>query len=62
MQEILLKIWYFEIGLSRSLKKKFFLHRVLFDGQYYEKQKGLRSSRYKAILEISLVWWYNVKW
>ena len=43
MQEILLKIKYFERGLSKPLKKLtlFFLSNpVLFNGQSYQKQKG----------------------
>ena len=42
MQEILLKITYFERGLSKSLKKvNFFLSNpVPFNGQSYQKQKG----------------------
>ena len=42
MQEILLKIRYFERGSSKSLKKVnfFFLSNpVLFNGQSYQKQK-----------------------
>ena len=42
MKEILLKIRYFERGLSKSLKKSnfiFFLNRIPFNGQDYEKQK-----------------------
>ena len=47
MQEILLKIGYFERGLSKSLKKiKFFflLNPVSFNGKYCEKEKGLGNS------------------
>ena len=46
MQEILLKIRYFERWLSKSLKKLtfFFLNPVPFNGQNYEKQKGLGTS------------------
>ena len=42
MQETLLKITYFERGLSKSLKKvNFFLSNpVPFNGQSYQKQKG----------------------
>ena len=42
MQEILLKITYFERGLSKSFKKvNFFLSNpVPFNGQSYQKQKG----------------------
>ena len=42
MQEILLKIRYFDRGLSKSLKKvNFFLSDpVPFNGQNYQKQKG----------------------
>ena len=47
MQEIILKIRYFERGLSKSLKKLtiFFLpNPVPFNGQSYQKQKGSRTS------------------
>ena len=43
MQEILLKIRYFERGLSKTLKKVsfiFLLNPVPFNGQRYQKQKG----------------------
>ena len=49
MLEILLKIKYIERGLSKSLKKVnfFFLsNSVPFNGQYYEKQKGLGTSNW----------------
>ena len=59
MQETLLKIRYFETGLSKSLKKVnfiFFPNPVPFNGQSYQKQKGLelvtsRSSGYETSLE-----------
>ena len=46
MQETLLKITYFERGLSKSLKKvNFFLSNpVPFNGQSYQKQKGSGTS------------------
>ena len=47
MQEIILKIRYFERGLSKSLKKLtiFFLPNPFpFNGQSYQKQKGSRTS------------------
>ena len=47
MQEILLKIRYFERGLSKSLKKVnliFSLNPVPFNGQSYQKQKGPGTS------------------
>ena len=48
MQEVLLKIRYFERGLSKSRKKKlslFFLSNpVPFNGQSYQKQKGSGTS------------------
>ena len=47
MQEILLKIRYFERGLSKSLKKLnlFFLSNLApFNEQDYEKQKGPGTS------------------
>ena len=47
MQEILLKIRYFERGSSKSLKKaKFFFlsNPVPFNGQNYQKQKGPGTS------------------
>ena len=47
MQEILLKIKYFERGLSKSLKKLtliFLSNPVPFNGQSYQKQKGSRTS------------------
>ena len=58
MQEILLKIRYFERGLSKSLKKFtifFLLNPVPFNGQSYQKQSGLelvisRSSGYDDVI------------
>ena len=48
MQEIILKVRYFERGLSKTLKKKstlFFLpNPVPFNGQSYQKQKGPGTS------------------
>ena len=47
MQEILLKIIFFEKGLSKSLKKLtlfFLLNLVPFNGQSYQKQKGPGTS------------------
>ena len=47
MQEILLKIRYFERGLSKSLKKVNFIflsNPVPFNGQSYQKQKGPETS------------------
>ena len=48
MQEVLLKIRYFERGLSKTVKKKltlFFLSNpVLFNGRSYQKQKGSGTS------------------
>ena len=48
MQEIVLKVRYFEKGLSKSLKKKvtlFFLSNpVPFNRQNYQKQKGPGTS------------------
>ena len=47
MQEILLKIRYFERGLSKSLKKVKFIFSfepVPFNGQSYQKQKGSGTS------------------
>ena len=47
MQEILLKIRFFERGLSKSLEKStlFFLpNPVPFSGQSYKKQKGSAAS------------------
>ena len=47
MQEILLKIRYFEKGLSKSLKKVNFIflsNPVPFNGQSYLKQKGPGTS------------------
>ena len=47
MQEILLKIRYFDRGLSKSLKKAnfiFFSNLVLFNGPNYQKQKGPETS------------------
>ena len=50
MQEIILKIRYFEWGLSKTfqkvnLKSKFFLSiSVPFNGQNYQKQKRLGTS------------------
>ena len=44
MQEILLKVRYFGMGLSKTLKKLtlFFLWILVpFNGQSYQKQKGL---------------------
>ena len=47
MQKILLKIRYFERGLSKSLKKVNFIFSFepsLFYGQSYQKQKGPETS------------------
>ena len=47
MQEILLKIRYFERRSSKSLKKLslfFLLNPVPFNEQYYEKEKGPETS------------------
>ena len=47
MQEIILKVRYFERGLSKSLKKvtSFFLSNpVPFNRQNYQKQKGTGTS------------------
>ena len=44
MQEVLLKIRYFERGLSKTLKKLFLLNPVPFNGQSYQKQKGPGTS------------------
>ena len=47
MQEIVLKIRYFERGLRKSLKKftLFFLsNSILLNKQNYEKQKGSKAS------------------
>ena len=48
MQEIILKLRYFERGLSKSLKKKltFFVlsNPVSFNRQNYQKQKGSGTS------------------
>ena len=47
MQEIILKIRYFERGLSKSLKKVNFVflsNSVPFNGQSYLKQKGPGTS------------------
>ena len=48
MQEILLKIRYFERGLSKSLKKKltlfFVSNTVPFNVQSYQKQEGSGTS------------------
>ena len=47
MQEILLKVRYFEKGLSKSLKKLtlfFLLNPAPFNGQSYQKQKGSGTS------------------
>ena len=48
MQEILLKIRYFEKGLSKTLKKKltlfFFSNPVPYNGKSYQKQKRPETS------------------
>ena len=48
MQEILLKVRYFERGISKTLKKVnfiiFFLYPVPFNGQNYQEQKGPGTS------------------
>ena len=47
MQEIILKVKYFERGLSKSLKKGnfiFLLNLVPFNRQNYKKQKGPGTS------------------
>ena len=48
MQEILLKVRYFERGLSKSLKKGnfiFFSNPVPFNRQNYQKQKTIDETR-----------------
>ena len=60
ISEILLKIRYFEWGLSKSLKKLTSLSKAVpFNGQDYQKQKGPGTSDssfsvYEAISEKSL--------
>ena len=52
MQEIILKVRYFERGLSKSLKKvtSFFLpNSVPFNRQNYQKQKGTGTSEQSLI-------------
>ena len=52
MQEIILKIRYFERGLSKSLKKLtiiFLSNPVPFNGQSYQKQKGPRTSNQSLV-------------
>ena len=47
MQEILLKVRYFERGLSKNLKKStlfFLLNPVPFNAQNYQKKKGPGTS------------------
>ena len=47
MQKIILKVKYFERGLSKSLKKVtliFLLNPVPFNRQNYQKQKGCGTS------------------
>ena len=44
MQEILLKIKYFERELSKNLKIFFLPNLVPFNGQSYQKQKGPETS------------------
>ena len=44
MQEIILKISYFERGLPKSLKKLFFFRTVSFDWQSWQKQKKSGTS------------------
>ena len=47
MRESLLKLRYFERGLSKSLKKltsSFHLNPVHFNGSSYQKQKGIGTS------------------
>ena len=75
MQEIFLKIRYFERELSKSLKKVnlFFLSNpVHFNGQNYQKQKGPKTSdqslfrlrnkfRKIPLLLMYQVWWCNIK-
>ena len=54
MQEILLKIRYFEKGLSKTLKKLtlFFLSNpVFFNGQSYQKQKGPETN-YQSLFKL----------
>ena len=48
MQEIILKVRYFERGLSKSLKKGnfiFFSNPVPFNRQNYQKQKTIDETR-----------------
>ena len=68
MQKILLKIRYFEIGLSKSLKKVnfiFFKPSPFFNGQSYQTEKGPGTSnqllirlQYKFRKISSLVMYY----
>ena len=47
MQEIILEVRYFEIGLSKTLKKVNFIcfyNPAPFNGQSYQKQKGPGTS------------------
>ena len=44
MQEILLKIRYFERGLSKTLTLFFLSNPVPFNGQSYQRQKGPGTS------------------
>ena len=47
MQEIIIKVRYFQRGLSKSLKKVnfiFLLNPVPFNGQIYQKQRGPGTS------------------
>ena len=72
MQEVLLKIRYIEIRLSKSLKKVNFIflsNPVPFNGQCYQKQKESGSS-YQCLfrswnkfrkIPSDQVWWCNVK-
>ena len=51
MQEILLKVRYFERGLSKALKKVafFFPNPVPFNSKNYQKQKGPGTSELLGI-------------
>ena len=54
MQEILLKVKYFERGLSKALKRvtlSFLSNPVPFNGQIYQKQKGL-GTRHQLLFRL----------
>ena len=55
MQEIILKVRYFERGLSKSLKKgNFISHLLLFNRQNYQKQNVTKQIQKNSFISYVL--------